>query len=78
MLLTLPWLGSLLLGRVDIVNGEGVDKQSSKFTIKSFFRQVRAVIVCPKAYPLMLHSKLARVLYDAHCLNILLGCDSVS
>lgn len=41
MLLTLPWLGSLLLGRVDIVNGVGVDETTSKFTLKSFLNQVR-------------------------------------
>lgn len=41
MLLTLPWLGSLLLGRVDIVDGVGVDETTSKFTLKSFLNQVR-------------------------------------
>ena len=40
MLLTLPWLGGLILGRVDIVNGEGQDKQTSKFSLKSFYKQV--------------------------------------
>lgn len=39
MLLTLPWLGGLILGRVDIINGEGKDKQTSKFSIKSFYKQ---------------------------------------
>ncbi len=40
MLLTLPWLGSLILGRVDIVDGVGVDGTTSKFTINSFLNQV--------------------------------------
>ena len=40
MLLTLPWLGSLILGRVDIVNGEGRDEQVSRFNLKSFINQV--------------------------------------
>ena len=40
MLLTLPWLGGLILGRVDIINGEGKDKTTSKFSIKSFYKQV--------------------------------------
>ena len=40
MLLTLPWLGSLILGRVDIVNGEGRDGQVSRFNLKSFINQV--------------------------------------
>ena len=41
MLLTLPWLGGLILGRVDIINGEGKDKTTSKFSIKSFYKQVQ-------------------------------------
>lgn len=40
MLLTLPWLGGLILGRVDIVNGVGRDNKCSPFTLKSFFNQV--------------------------------------
>ena len=40
MLLTLPWLASLIIGRVDIVNGVGKDETTSSFTIKSFFKQV--------------------------------------
>ena len=40
MLLTLPWVGSLILGRVDIVNGQGVDEQTSRFSVKSFWKQV--------------------------------------
>ena len=43
MLLTLPWFGSLILGRVDLVHGVGVDKQTSKFSIKSLWKQVSAV-----------------------------------
>ncbi|XP_064385229.1 uncharacterized protein LOC135334107 [Halichondria panicea] len=39
MLLTLPWLGSLILARVDLVHGQGVDERTSKFTIKSFWKQ---------------------------------------
>lgn len=42
MLLTIPWLGSLILGRVDIVNGVGMDETTSKFNIKSFINQVCA------------------------------------
>ena len=49
MLLTLPWLGSLILGRVDIVRGVGKDETRSKFTLKSFFKQVR-VCVCEYTY----------------------------
>ncbi len=45
MLLTLPWLGSLILGRVDLVHGQGVDEKTSKFTIKSFWKQVSIIII---------------------------------
>lgn len=44
MLLTIPWLGGLILGRVDIINGEGKDKTTSKFSIKSFYKQVQCCI----------------------------------
>ena len=40
MLLTLPWLGSLFLGRVDIQNGIGKDETRSKLNIKSLIKQV--------------------------------------
>ena len=40
MLLTIPWLGSLILGRVDIINGQGRDKQCSPFTLSSLWKQV--------------------------------------
>ena len=40
MLLTLPWLGGLILGRVDIISGVGRDNQCSRFTLKSFYKQV--------------------------------------
>ncbi|CAI7991497.1 hypothetical protein GBAR_LOCUS764 [Geodia barretti] len=39
MLLTLPWLGSIILGRVDIVNKQGKDGVTSKFTVNSFVKQ---------------------------------------
>jgi hypothetical protein len=39
MLLTIPWLGGIILGRVDIVNKEGIDKKCSRFSIKSFWKQ---------------------------------------
>ncbi|XP_065890045.1 uncharacterized protein [Dysidea avara] len=39
MLLTIPWLGSLILGRVDIINGQGRDKQCSPFTLSSLWKQ---------------------------------------
>jgi hypothetical protein len=39
MLLTLPWLGSIILGRVDIVHGQGIDGVTKKFTIMSFLKQ---------------------------------------
>ena len=42
MLLTIPWLGSILLGRVDIINGQGRDGVAAKFTLKSFIKQVWA------------------------------------
>ncbi len=45
MLLTLPWLGSLILGRVDIINGVGQDDTRSKFTSKSFFSQVNNTVM---------------------------------
>ena len=45
MLLTLPWLGSLILARVDLVHGQGVDERTSKFTIKSFWKQVSIIII---------------------------------
>lgn len=40
MLLTIPWLGGLILGRVDVINGIGKDQTRSKFTLNSFFKQV--------------------------------------
>ena len=40
MLLTLPWLGSIILGRVEIVRGQAKDGLRKKFTIKSFYKQV--------------------------------------
>ena len=36
MLLTIPWFGALLLGRVDIVNKQGRDNKLSKFRLNSF------------------------------------------
>lgn len=45
MLLTLPWLGSLILGRVDILNGIGKDETRSKLNIKNLIKQ--GVTVCP-------------------------------
>ena len=36
MLLTIPWFGGLLLGRVDIVNKQGRDNKLSKFRLNSF------------------------------------------
>ena len=57
MLLTLPWLGSLILGRVDLVNGVGKDLQCSRFTPKSFYKQVTTCkcmqFFLPKAERLM-------------------------
>lgn len=44
MLLTLPWLGSLILGRVDIIDGVGKDETTSKFSLKSFYKQVRTIL----------------------------------
>lgn len=38
MLLTLPWFGGLILGRVDIINGQGKDEQLSKFKLSSFIK----------------------------------------
>lgn len=43
MLLTLPWFGSIFLGRVDLVNGEGVDERTARFSLKSFWKQVSIV-----------------------------------
>lgn len=40
MLLTLPWLGSIILGRVDIIHRQGKDGVTKRFTIMSFFKQV--------------------------------------
>lgn len=40
MLLTLPWLGSIILGRVDIIHRQGKDGVTKKFTIMSFLKQV--------------------------------------
>ena len=51
MLLTLPWLGSIILGRVDIINGQARDGVTKKFNIKSFVKQV---MTC-KALPLHVH-----------------------
>ena len=45
MLLTLPWLGSIILGRVEIVQGEAKDGLREKFTIKSFYKQVRTLCI---------------------------------
>ena len=46
MLLTVCWNLSLVLGRVDIVNGEGRDEQVGEYSFKSFINQVlNAVIV---------------------------------
>lgn len=39
MLLTVPWFGSLLLGRCDIVNGKSVDSQCAKFNCKRSWSQ---------------------------------------
>lgn len=39
MLLTIPWFGGLILGRVDIVGGRGVDEKCSKFTLSSLWKQ---------------------------------------
>ena len=46
MLLTLPWLGSLVLGRVDIIDGVGKDVTTSRFSIKSFINQVQFQVIC--------------------------------
>jgi hypothetical protein len=44
MLLTIPWLGGLLIGRCDIgPSGDAIDKKCSKF---GWFSQVRKCI-CP-------------------------------
>ena len=40
MLLTIPWFGGLILGRVDIVGGRGVDEKCSRFTLSSLWKQV--------------------------------------
>ena len=62
MLLTIPWLGGLILGRVDIINGEGKDKQTSKFSIKSFYKQVWCVVVlCNLFYVCSLFSRPLRI-----------------
>lgn len=46
MLLTIPWLGGLLIGRCDIgVSGEAVDKKCTKF---GWFSQVRISFVAPR------------------------------
>lgn len=39
MLLTIPWLGSLILGRVDIINGQGKDQQCSPLSISNLWKQ---------------------------------------
>ena len=46
MLLTLPWLGSIILGRVDIVNKQGKDGVTTKFTVNSFVKQVGNKDLC--------------------------------
>ena len=40
MLLTIPWFGGLILGRVDIVGKVGRDGRCSKFTLPSLWKQV--------------------------------------
>lgn len=60
MLLTLPWLGSLILGRVDIINGTGKDETRSKFTLKSLFSQVS--VICG----MYVYLKLCEVILIVH------------
>ena len=64
MLLTLPWLGSLILGRVDRVNGVGQDLQCSRFTPKSFYKQVQNVHVttCKLAFACSFLPKAERLI----------------
>jgi Ca2+/Na+ antiporter len=38
MLLTIPWFGAMILGRVDIVNKKGIDGQCSRFKLSSFWK----------------------------------------
>ena len=40
MLLTIPWFGGLILGRVDIIRKVGRDGKCSKFTFSSLWKQV--------------------------------------
>ena len=42
MLLTVPWIAAMWLGRVDIVKGKGIDGQCSKLKCSSFVTQVWA------------------------------------
>ncbi|XP_003386706.1 PREDICTED: uncharacterized protein LOC100632705 [Amphimedon queenslandica] len=38
MLLTIPWVGGLILGRVDIINKQGVDNKCSKLEVSSLWK----------------------------------------
>ena len=43
MLLTIPWAGAMILGRVDIVDKSGIDGQVSKFKPSSFWKSVKQI-----------------------------------
>ena len=40
MLLTIPWVGGIILGRVDIINKQGVDGKCSKLKLSSLWKSV--------------------------------------
>ena len=40
MLLTIPWFGGLILGRVDIIGGVGRDGKCSRLSLQSLWKQV--------------------------------------
>ena len=67
MLLTIPWLGSLILGRVDIINGQGKDKTCSPFRLSSLWTQVRTILIVTLL--LKGHPEFSRALYQ----NLLIG-----
>jgi Ca2+/Na+ antiporter len=77
MLLTLPWLGSIILGRVDIVHGQGIDGVTKKFTIMSFLKQVDFIstlnmnVILPKYKYILIHVHIpSRISYRGGCPGI--------
>lgn len=55
MLLTIPWVGGLILGRVDIINKQGVDNKCSKLELSSLWKSVSMFIGIGVVNPYLLY-----------------------